>query len=74
MTRGVPWAATSRADSRPDRTKFDPDRPGTGALEDRWTLGYAFLLSESVEGIVNYTAADDGDDGRFTLRLQVAVN
>ena len=54
--------------------RFDPDRPGTGALEDRWTLGYAFLLSESVEGIVNYTAADDGDDGRFTLRLQVAVN
>jgi len=53
---------------------YDPDRDGS-SFEDLWTVGYAFLASSSVEGVVNYTLpANDLDEGRLKLRLQVAIN
>jgi hypothetical protein len=53
---------------------FNPDAPRTGALEDRWSIGYTFFAAPAVQLRAEYNApADALDNGTVTGRLQIAI-
>lgn len=53
---------------------FAPDAPRTGTLDDRWSLGYTFFVTPSMQLRADYTAAASAlGDGTFTGRLQIAI-